>query len=48
MRFGICFKGSLKPQRTAALCRQAEAAGFTHGWFYDSHILWRDPYPAMA
>lgn len=48
MRFGICFKGSLKPQRTAALCQQAEASGFSHAWFYDSHILWRDPYPAMA
>ena len=48
MRFGICFKGSLDPGRTAALCQQAEASGFTHAWFYDSHILWRDPYPAMA
>ena len=48
MRFGICFKGALSPRRTVALCQQAEASGFTHAWFYDSHILWRDPYPAMA
>lgn len=48
MRFGICFKGSLSPRRTVGLCREAERAGFSHAWFYDSHILWRDPYPAMA
>ena len=27
---------------------QAEDAGFTYCWFYDSHILWRESYPAMA
>ena len=48
IRFGICFNGSLSPKRTVALCKQAEAAGFTHAWFYDSHILWRDPYPCIA
>ena len=48
MEFAICFKGDIGPERTKALCRQAEIAGFTHAWFYDSHILWRDPYPAMA
>lgn len=48
MEFAICFKGSISPQRTVALCRQAEVAGFKHAWFYDSHILWREPYPVMA
>ena len=48
MEFAICLKGDIGPQRTKAICRQAEAAGFSHTWFYDSHILWRDPYPAMA
>jgi len=28
--------------------KQAEEAGFTYCWFYDSHILWRESYPAMA
>jgi probable F420-dependent oxidoreductase len=48
MEFAICFKGSIDPQRTVNLCRMAEQAGFVHAWFYDSHILWRDPYPVMA
>jgi probable F420-dependent oxidoreductase len=48
MEFGICFKGDISPQRTVALCKQAEVAGFTYAWFYDSHILWRSPYVTMA
>ncbi len=48
MEFAICLKGDIGPKRTKALCRQAELAGFTTCWFYDSHVLWRDPYPAMA
>jgi len=48
MDFGICFKGDISPQRTVALCVQAEQAGFKYAWFYDSHILWRSPYVTMA
>ncbi len=48
MEFGICFKGFVTPQRARYLVRQAEAGGFTYCWFYDSHILWRDCYVAMA
>jgi len=48
MEFAICLKGDMGPKRTKAICRQAELAGFTTCWFYDSHILWREPYPAMA
>lgn len=48
MEFAICMKGDIGPDRTKALCRQAELAGFSSCWFYDSHVLWRDPYPAMA
>jgi probable F420-dependent oxidoreductase len=48
MEFGICFKGDIDPKRTVALCKQAEVAGFTYAWFYDSHILWREPYVTMA
>ena len=48
MEFAICFKGSAKPDRTRYLVRQAEEAGFTHCWFYDSHILWRESFIAMA
>ena len=48
MDFGITFKGFVEPQRARNLVRQAEAAGFSHCWFYDSHILWRECYPAIA
>ena len=41
MDFGICFKGEMEPDRMKAVVRQAENAGFTYCWFYDSHILWR-------
>ncbi len=48
MEFGICFKGVVEPQRARYLVRQAEAGGFSYCWFFDSHILWRDSYVAMA
>lgn len=48
MEFGITFKGFVSPDRARTLARQAEAAGFTHCWFYDSHILWRECYPVIA
>ena len=48
MEFAICFKGFVEPNRAKALVRQAENAGFTYCWFYDSHILWRESFSAMA
>ncbi|MCS6835629.1 MAG: TIGR03842 family LLM class F420-dependent oxidoreductase [Anaerolineae bacterium] len=48
MEFAITFKGDISPQRTKAICRQAEVAGFDYVWFFDSHILWRDCYTTMA
>ena len=48
MEFGITFKGFVEPDRARTLVKQAEAAGFTYCWFYDSHILWRECYPAIA
>lgn len=48
MDFAITFKGFVEPDRARSLVKQAEEAGFTHCFFYDSHILWRESYPAMA
>lgn len=48
MEFAICFKGFVTPDRARSLVREAEAAGFTHCWFYDSHVLWRDCYAPIA
>lgn len=48
MEFGICFKGFMEPERARALVKLAEFYGFDYCWFYDSHILWRESFPAMA
>jgi probable F420-dependent oxidoreductase len=48
MEFGFTIKPDHSIERTVALTRQAEAAGFTHGWLFDSHVLWRDPYPLLT
>jgi len=46
--FGITLKPDVAPARLVALTRQAEAAGFSYGWLFDSHVLWPDPYPLLA
>jgi len=48
MQFGFTLKLDHPIGRTLALTRQAEAAGFDHGWLFDSHVLWRDPYPLLT
>jgi probable F420-dependent oxidoreductase len=48
MQFGFTLKPDHTLKRTLALTRQAEAAGFEHGWLFDSHVLWRDPYPLLT
>jgi probable F420-dependent oxidoreductase len=48
MDFGFTLKPDHTLERTVALTRQAEAAGFTYGWIFDSHVIWRDPYPLLV
>jgi probable F420-dependent oxidoreductase len=48
MDFGFTLKPDHTLERTIALTRQAEAAGFGYGWLFDSHVLWRDPYPLLT
>jgi probable F420-dependent oxidoreductase len=48
MQFGFTLKPDHTLERTLALARQAEAAGFEYGWLFDSHVLWRDPYPLLT
>ncbi len=48
MQFGFTLKPEHSIERTLALSRQAEDAGFSHGWLFDSHVLWRDPYPLLT
>jgi probable F420-dependent oxidoreductase len=48
MDFGFTLKLEHDPARTLDLTRRAEANGFAHGWVFDSHVLWRDPYPLLT
>jgi probable F420-dependent oxidoreductase len=46
--FGFTLKPDHTIERTIALTRQAEAAGFTYGWLFDSHVLWKEVYPLLT
>ncbi len=48
MDFGFTLKPEHSLDRTAALARQAEGAGFSYGWLFDSHVLWREPYVLLT
>jgi probable F420-dependent oxidoreductase len=48
MQFGFTLKPDHTLERTLALTRQAEAAGFEYGWLFDSHVLWREPYVLLT
>src|SRR6186997_3485264 len=48
MQFGFTLKPDHTIERTLALARQAEAAGFDYGWLFDSHVLWREPYVLLT
>lgn len=48
MQFGFTLKPDHSIERTLALTRLAEAAGFDYGWLFDSHVLWREPYPLLT
>ena len=48
MQFGFTLKPDHTIERTLDLTRRAEAAGFDYGWLFDSHVLWREPYPLLT
>ena len=48
MQFGFTLKPDHSLEHTVDLTRRAEAAGFAYGWLFDSHVLWRDPYPLLT
>jgi len=48
MDFGFTLKTDESVERIVALTRQAESAGFSHGWLFDSHVLWKEPYPLLT
>jgi len=38
----------MAPKRTLRLAQRAEELGFTSGWAFDSHILWKDCYTMLT
>lgn len=48
MKFGITLKPDHRFDRSVDLARRAEANGFGYGWMFDSHVLWREPYPLLT
>ena len=48
MQFGFTLKPEHALERHLELTRRAEAAGFEYGWLFDSHVLWREPYPLLT
>jgi len=48
MQFGITIKPDLTIDRIISLTRQAESAGFTYGWIFDSHVIWMEPFPLLT
>ncbi len=48
LEFAITFKPDMTPERIVGLTKQAEESGFGYGWIFDSHVLWKDPYPLLT
>jgi probable F420-dependent oxidoreductase len=48
MEFGITIKPDITIDRIVSLTRQAESAGFGHGWIFDSHVIWMEPFPLLT
>ena len=48
MDFGFTLKPLDGIDRIVALTKQAEVAGFTYGWLFDGHVLWKEVYPLLG
>jgi len=44
MDFGVVFQLDPPASEVIRLAQQAEAAGFSHVWTFDSHLLWQEPF----
>jgi probable F420-dependent oxidoreductase len=44
MDFGVVLQTDPPASRVVELARMAEDLGFTHGWTFDSHVLWQEPF----
>ncbi len=48
MQFGFTLKPEHSIAATIELAQAGEAAGFDYAWLFDSHVLWREPYPLLT
>src|SRR5258708_864361 len=48
MDFGITIKPDISIDRILSLTRQAESTGFSFGWIFDSHVIWKEPFPLLT
>src|SRR5437870_13011371 len=48
MQFGFTLKPEHSIAATIELAKAGEAAGFDYAWLFDSHVLWREPYPLLT
>ncbi|HUG29759.1 MAG TPA: TIGR03842 family LLM class F420-dependent oxidoreductase [Candidatus Limnocylindria bacterium] len=48
MQFGFTLKGEQTAAQTVELAKAAEAVGFGYGWLFDTHVLFREPYPLLT
>jgi probable F420-dependent oxidoreductase len=44
MDFGVVLQTDPPAWRVVDLAQRAETLGFSHGWTFDSHVLWQEPY----
>ncbi|WBB98815.1 MULTISPECIES: TIGR03842 family LLM class F420-dependent oxidoreductase [unclassified Solwaraspora] len=44
MDFGVVFQCDPPGRELVSLAQQAEQAGFSHVWTFDSHVLWQEPF----
>jgi probable F420-dependent oxidoreductase len=42
--FGVVLQTDPPASRVVELARMAEGLGFSHGWTFDSHVLWQEPF----
>ena len=48
MEFGFTLKPDVSLERVGSLAALAEKNGFTYGWIFDSHVLWKEPYVPLT
>jgi len=41
-------KPDIAIDRILNLTRQAEISGFSFGWIFDSHVIWKEPFPLLT